>query len=158
MKYARLTICLLFCCFTTGVLAANAVDTYGPVQPSESLYRSALKVKHSGVTVSQMMMSIFQHNPSAFDQGNINRLKAGVTLAIPDLEYTQSIGRKQAQQDAIRHIEAYESDIRSARVKQGELEPLGTSAREPDLNPLEETAVIKQEIENEQQVAQTIQL
>lgn len=139
MKYVRLTLCLLFCCFTSGALATDALDTYGPVQPGEGLYRIALKVKHSGVSVSQMMMSIFQHNPEAFDQGNINRLKSGVMLTIPDIEYTKSVGRAQAQREAIRHIEVWETDLRTAKVQQGELEPLGTSAREPDLGPLAET-------------------
>ena len=151
MKNVKLVICLLFCCTATAAIADSATGNYGPVQPNEGLYRIALKLKHSGVTVSQMMMSIFRHNPDAFERGNINRLRAGVTLTIPDLEYTRSIGRKQAQQDVIRHIEAYESDIRSARVRAGELEPLGTAPREPDLDPFTEIAAMKQEIENEEQ-------
>ena len=67
-------MCLALSCV---VIRGNAAEagSYGPVQANESLYRIALKYRQPGVTVSQLMISIFDANPDAFDQGNINRLK-----------------------------------------------------------------------------------
>ena len=84
MKKAILVVCMAFCCVVVRGNAADAV-VYGPVKTGETLYRIALKHQQQGVTVSQMMTSIFEANPDAFEQGDINRLKVGSTLSIPDL-------------------------------------------------------------------------
>jgi len=75
---------------------ANAAS-YGPVKTGETLYRIALKYQQQGVTTSQLMTSIFEANPDAFDQGDINRLKAGATLEIPVTE-TASAEASSAQE------------------------------------------------------------
>jgi len=77
-------------CFVA--VRGNAADAanYGPVKSGETLYRIALKYEQQGVTTSQLMTSIFEANPDAFDQGDINRLKAGSTLIIPVTETTSA--------------------------------------------------------------------
>ena len=80
---------MAFCCVVVRGNAADAV-VYGPVKTGETLYRIALKHQQQGVTVSQMMTSIFEANPDAFEQGDINRLKAGSTLSIPGPETTSA--------------------------------------------------------------------
>jgi pilus assembly protein FimV len=56
---------------------------YGPVQRGETLSRIADRVRPEGVTINQMMIAIFEANPQAFS-GNINVLRAGATLRLPD--------------------------------------------------------------------------
>jgi len=83
MKKVILGICIALCSVAVRGNAADA-GSYGPVQAGETLYRIALKYSREGVTTSQMMTSIFEANPDAFDGGDINQLMAGSTLSIPD--------------------------------------------------------------------------
>ena len=117
--------------------AEDAGQVYGPVQPKESLYRIALKYRRAGVTVSQLMMSIFRANPEAFSQNNINRLKVGAMLTIPDFETVTATTAKDANREATSQIERYEAEMRALGVERGELTPLPTVTREPDLAPAE---------------------
>jgi FimV-like protein len=123
---------MALCCVAVRGNAASA-GSYGPVQANETLYRIALKHRQQGVTIAQSMMSIFEANPDAFDKGNINRLKVGALLDIPNLETTTSIGRKEAYREASSQIESYEQEVRELKVKSGEMAPLSETPRDPDL-------------------------
>ena len=133
MKAIRV-LCIFLCCVATGGLAQE-VSIYGPVKPNETLYRIALDHRHQGMTVAQMMMSIFERNPQAFEQDNINRLRVGSLLQIPSPESVASFDAGNAYQDASQQIDTYESEVRELRVERGELPELGDAAREPDLMP-----------------------
>jgi pilus assembly protein FimV len=63
------------------VSAAGGV--YGPVQRAETLWAIADRLRPDGVTINQMMIAIYQQNPDAFG-GNINVLRAGATLQLPE--------------------------------------------------------------------------
>jgi pilus assembly protein FimV len=63
------------------VSAAGGV--YGPVQRAETLWAIADRLRPEGVTINQMMIAIYQQNPNAFG-GNINVLRAGATLQLPE--------------------------------------------------------------------------
>jgi len=122
MKIAVLAVCISLCCV---VIRGNAADagSYGPVQPKETLYRIALKYQQPGVTVSQAMMSIFAANPDAFDDGNINRLRLGSVLRIPDAEIMAKLDREQAYRDATAQIDAYEQELRQMQTGQAAPQP-----------------------------------
>ena len=159
MKIATLVLATVLLCFSSrGGAVEAAKQVYGPVQPSESLYRIALKYRRKGVTVSQLMMSIFRNNPEAFVQNNINRLKVGVVLRIPDLEAALATDPGDALREATAQIQDYESAVRELRVERGELEPLAETTRDPDLAPSAKLPVsttevdlaeVRQELENE---------
>ena len=89
MKKTILVVCIALCCVAVRGNAADA-GSYGPVKSGETLYRIALKHQQQGVTTSQLMTSIFEANPDAFDQSDMNRLKAGSTLKIPGTETTSA--------------------------------------------------------------------
>ncbi len=55
---------------------------YGPVQRAETLWAIAERLRPDGVTINQMMIAIYEANPEAFG-GNINVLRAGSTLRLP---------------------------------------------------------------------------
>lgn len=57
-------------------------DRYGPVESAETLWSIATRLRPSGVTVNQMMVALYEANPSAFD-GNMNLLLRGATLVVP---------------------------------------------------------------------------
>lgn len=56
---------------------------YGPVESGETLSAIAASVLREGATINQMMLALFEFNPRAFSN-NINVLRQGVTLRIPD--------------------------------------------------------------------------
>lgn len=60
---------------------------YGPIQSKDTLWRIAenLAVKQ-GVNTNLMMNALHQANPQAFIQGNIDLLKVGAVLKVPDTQ------------------------------------------------------------------------
>jgi FimV-like protein len=104
---------MALCCVAVRGNAADAAS-YGPVKTGETLYRVALQHQQQGVTTSQLMTSIFEANPDAFDQGDINRLKAGSTLKIPGIENASA-------------------EDGEAQVNGGAAAPVGEASQDPDL-------------------------
>jgi len=54
------------------------------VKKGDFLSRVADQVKPEGVSLDQMLVALFRANPDAFSGENMNRLKAGQILSIPD--------------------------------------------------------------------------
>ncbi len=69
---------------------------YGPVKPNETLWQIAERLRPAGVSVHQMMMALYKANPQAFLRGNINLLKKGRMLHVPELDEIRAIGRREA--------------------------------------------------------------
>jgi pilus assembly protein FimV len=72
-------------------------DTYR-VRSGDTLSRIAGKVQHGGVSLDQMLVSLFRTNPQAFMGENMNRLKAGAVLAVPAAEEAGKISTQQARE------------------------------------------------------------
>ena len=64
---------------------AGASGNSYTVRRGDTLSRIAGDVKPPGATLEQMLVALFNSNPSAFD-GNMNRLRAGAILNIPSAE------------------------------------------------------------------------
>ncbi len=73
-----------------------ADGAYGPIAPNETLWEISERLKPAGVTVHQMMMAIYDANPKAFVRSNINLLKRGDMLQIPDSGTVQRIDQREA--------------------------------------------------------------
>ena len=67
------------------------------VRPGETLGRIANNTRPEGVSLDQMLVAIFRANPDAFDHGNMNRLKAGKILTIPDKTAIEAVPRDEAR-------------------------------------------------------------
>ncbi|HSG24265.1 MAG TPA: FimV/HubP family polar landmark protein [Azonexus sp.] len=67
------------------------------VQPGETLRKIALETKYEGVSLEQMLVGIFQKNPDAFIGNNINRLKAGAILGLPEKSAVESVTDAEAK-------------------------------------------------------------
>ena len=65
--------------------AKPANREYGPVKRGETLARIAANVKPDGVTLEQMLVGLYRNNPDAF-AGNMNRLKSGQILRVPEAQ------------------------------------------------------------------------
>ena len=52
-------------------------------KPGDTLSSLAKAMPQEGVSLDQILLGLYQANPQAFEAGNMNRLKAGQTLALP---------------------------------------------------------------------------
>ena len=57
---------------------------YGPVKRGETLSMIAKSVMPEGVTLEQMLVGLFRSNPDAFINKNLNLVKTGRILRVPD--------------------------------------------------------------------------
>lgn len=76
----------------------GAVRTEVKVNPGETLSRIAARVQQPGVSLDQMVVSLYRANPHAFVADNMNRLKAGAVLAVPDADQAQVVTPQEARQ------------------------------------------------------------
>ncbi|MGH8796413.1 MAG: type IV pilus assembly protein FimV, partial [Caldimonas sp.] len=68
------------------------------VKSGDSLSRIAARTQRSGVSLDQMLVALFRANPQAFMDNNMNRLKAGVVLAVPPGDAALSVDPTQARE------------------------------------------------------------
>ncbi|PIE44290.1 MAG: hypothetical protein CSA50_01160 [Gammaproteobacteria bacterium] len=79
-----------------------AANSYGPTRKSETLWAIALKVRPDrSYSPQQTMLAIQDLNPNAFVNGNINILKSGQILRLPDAEEISVRTRSQAIQEVM---------------------------------------------------------
>lgn len=72
-------------------------SSYGPVQHGESLWPIAKKLRPGGITTRQMAMALLRANPAAFIDGDINKLRAGATLTIPQRVFIEELDAETAR-------------------------------------------------------------
>ena len=77
--------------------AAPTGDDEVRVLPGDSLSRIAGRTQRPGISLDQMLVSLFRSNPQAFMGGNMNRLKAGAVLSVPSAEQAGQLGTQQAR-------------------------------------------------------------
>jgi pilus assembly protein FimV len=83
--------------------AYSGGEQYGAVRRNETLWSIAEKVRpDGGVTMEQMMLALLRTNPEAFDNHNINELREGYVLRIPDRNEIESISRADALSESRR--------------------------------------------------------
>lgn len=79
---------------------------YGPIQNADTLWHIAEQLgSERNVPTRQMMTALFQANPDAFNHGDIDSLKAGALLKIPETEAiiqpgSQAVKQKTAHKEA----------------------------------------------------------
>lgn len=75
-------------------------DQYGPVVVNDTLWKVVKSVRTDDqVTDEQLMIAIFEKNPRAFYKNNINALKAGQVLNIPEVGVISRRSHAQAMAD-----------------------------------------------------------
>jgi pilus assembly protein FimV len=76
--------------------AAPGGDEYR-VRAGDSLSRIAGRTQRPGVSLDQMLVSLFRGNPQAFVGDNMNRLKSGVVLQVPSAEQAGKLSAQEAR-------------------------------------------------------------
>jgi pilus assembly protein FimV len=82
---------------TAAVPPSPAGDAYR-VKAGDSLSKIATRTQRPGVSLDQMLVSLYRGNPQAFLDNNMNRLKAGVVLAVPGSEAASALPPAEARQ------------------------------------------------------------
>jgi pilus assembly protein FimV len=104
-------------------LAPVAAAEYGPVRNGETLWGIANDwSRGSGLTVNQVMIAIQRENPGAFLNDNINLLKRGAILRMPDPAEVERISAAAAYREVAAQTEQFSG--RSARSVASPATPL----------------------------------
>jgi pilus assembly protein FimV len=72
---------------------------YGPIKQGENLSLIAKSVAPEGVTLEQMMVSLYRSNPEAFINKNLNLVKAGRILRVPEKDEVAAIAPAEARKE-----------------------------------------------------------
>ncbi len=116
------------------------------VRPGDTLFRIANKTQRPGVSLDQMLVSLYRGNPAAFIDNNMNRLKAGVVLSVPSAESAQQVSPSDAKQV----IQAQSSDFGAYRQRLAGTVP---TAKE-DESTRQATGKVKAAVEDRKQTGQ----
>ncbi len=81
----------------------TAPARYGPVKTGETLHAIAAKTRPTDVTIEQMMVGIYHLNRAAFQGNNMNRLKRGTVLNLPDRDTALRVDPARAARDVRAH-------------------------------------------------------
>ena len=94
--------------------APRATKSY-EVKQGDTLTKIANANRSERVSLQQMLIALYRSNADAFDDNNINRMRAGKILNIPDMDTAASVDRDQA----VRTVLAHGADFNEYRRKLG---------------------------------------
>jgi len=97
------------------------------VKQGETLRKIAVANKPDGVTLEQMLVGLLRANQEAFDGGNMNRLRAGKILSIPEKSIVESVSEKEARQIVVKQSSdwnAYRTRLAAVAAKSVEKDDL----------------------------------
>jgi pilus assembly protein FimV len=98
--------------------AVGGVDgrEYGPVQPNDNLWSIAKMMRNDNESIEQVMLALQRYNPDAFIGNNVNNLKVGKVLRLPEGADVTSLSRQTAREEFL----AQTRNWRSGRSMVGE--------------------------------------
>jgi pilus assembly protein FimV len=79
------------------------------VKAGDSISHLAEKTLSPGVSLDQMMVGLYRGNPQAFFDNNMNRLKSGVVLKVPNAESVLAVSPEQARQVIVAQSSDFEA-------------------------------------------------
>src|SRR5690554_1678243 len=137
--------------FPRRLAAAESTDSIA-VGPNDTLWDIALAVRpDSSVTVQQTMLALQRLNPGAFIAGNINMVRNGERLRIPDLDEIRSVALADAITEVSRQNQLFDNRLNvpliaqpltaqpdpatNAALNRGELRVVSSDDSVPDTAP-----------------------
>jgi pilus assembly protein FimV len=73
-----------------------SAQKYGPVRRGETLGKIARSLKPAEISLEQMLAGLYRSNPNAFVNNNMNLLKVGATLQVPDKQELAAVSHQEA--------------------------------------------------------------
>ncbi|MBD9361927.1 FimV/HubP family polar landmark protein [Methylomonas fluvii] len=91
---------------------------FGPIQKSDTLWSIAAQVgQEKNIPTQKMLTALYKANPDAFNNGNINSLKEGTTLKIPEPDTIMNPAQRQAQNERKATNKQVKPDATQAETK-----------------------------------------
>ena len=119
---------------------SGGAESYGPTRSGDTLWSIANRVRpDASVSTQQMMVALLQANPDAFAMGNVNALKSGYVLRVPDRGSLDAVTHAQALADLRRQQTAWE-DYRQGAARTARPAPTAVAAAAPARKPVAEPA------------------
>lgn len=87
------------------------------VSDGATLWRLAARVKPESVTMEQVILSLYETNPGAFEYGNVNALEKGKILQVPVLERMVQTSAVDAKRLFDAHMREPKRDFRAAQIE-----------------------------------------
>ncbi|MCU4674670.1 hypothetical protein N7931_03395, partial [Catenovulum sp. 2E275] len=73
-------------------------QTYGPITGQDTLWKIAEQLKpDSSISTYQVMVAIYQANPNAFNNNNLNSMRSGAILQVPTLSAMRKVNKTAAK-------------------------------------------------------------
>jgi pilus assembly protein FimV len=94
------------------------------VRPGDTASRIANAVKPAEISLDQMLVALLRANPDAFMEGNLNRVRAGAVMEVPDAAQAAAL----SPQDARRAVIAQSRDFGDYRRQLAENAPVAGMA------------------------------
>ena len=121
---------------TAGAEAKESGNSVRAVVKGDTLSGIAQDYARDGVGLNQVMVALFETNPSAF-KGNINRLMAGAVLQIPQLASIRNYSVENAMAEVQRQTDEWQAPMRHAETMAAK------ASRRADTSETEVTATLE---------------
>ncbi|XLZ70346.1 FimV/HubP family polar landmark protein [Massilia sp. SR12] len=106
---------------------APAADNYA-VKRGDTLGRIAGRLKPADVSLDMMLVALYRANPDAFAGNNMNRLKSGTILTVPEAGSIKGTGQGEAHGVVVAHA----NDFNAYRAKLAGQVAAATPAKAPE--------------------------
>jgi pilus assembly protein FimV len=123
--------------------AADADANEVRVRNGDTLSRIAGRTQRPGVSLDQMLVSLFRANPQAFMGENMNRLKSGSVLSVPAAEEVAKIAAPEAREVIV----AQSADFSAFRQRLA----AGATARAETAPARQDTGRVQAQVEDRKQ-------
>jgi len=91
------------------VASGGNAKEYGPVGKGDTLGKIAASLKPEGVSLEQMLVGLYRNNPDAFIRNNMNLVKSGKILRVPDAQELSAV----SQSEAVKEVRTQVADWRA---------------------------------------------
>ncbi|GAB3031983.1 FimV/HubP family polar landmark protein [Bowmanella dokdonensis] len=119
---------------------------YGPIESSDTLWRIAQRYRQNpDLSIYQVMVAIYQLNPAAFENENLNLMVDGAMLKLPSERYIARLDKEYARQKAA------QDDAALAQAR-----PAGQAPTPQNLKPVQKGASTEELSQTRQAIEQQI--
>lgn len=90
---------------------------YGPIDSLDTLWQISKRYRQNeALSIYQVMQAIYELNPDAFEQQNINLLKNGSILKLPNERYISRVSNQQAKMKSEQDSQNLQTEISSSQA------------------------------------------
>ena len=111
------------------VAARSGAQEYGPIAKGETLGKIAAGLKPEGVSLEQVLVGLYRSNPDAFINKNMNLVKSGKILRVPDAAELAAITKGDAVKEYRTHVADWRAYTGKLADAAGQAPAGGSTAR-----------------------------